>query len=312
MDKNVLEFRRTVQGNILKAFGGDELQKAVYVDNAQNRKLGRVGKEYGGKKNNIQDTKHKDKSTKRNKPKIRQKVIDNYWRFFTTAERDKDNHNISYNAWQSLYKLQKEKPESWKMNLSEIEALKKKVKETPESEFGFTPHKSPWGGYFGKDSLLHELDFDEQELKRAARKKNKAKKKEKFEDNSSAISTKVDFYIKKLVNSYAPQGKSSGSHKAIFNEAKRMGTDVADNVKAVFKEYHKKTGKNLPMNGKTMSIILDGDGERYSSEDVLGEDNGEILINLPAYSKVNEGIQDIANFLDKQKQSGWPSDKEYD
>jgi hypothetical protein len=61
MDKNVLEFRRTVQGNILKAFEGDELQKAVYVDNAQNRKLGRVGKEYGGKKNNIQDTKHKDK-----------------------------------------------------------------------------------------------------------------------------------------------------------------------------------------------------------------------------------------------------------
>ena len=38
--------RTGVQENILKAFGVD-IEKGVYVDNAENRKLGRVGRTYG-------------------------------------------------------------------------------------------------------------------------------------------------------------------------------------------------------------------------------------------------------------------------
>ena len=38
--------RAAVQGNILKAFGVD-IEKGVYVNNAENRKLGRVGRTYG-------------------------------------------------------------------------------------------------------------------------------------------------------------------------------------------------------------------------------------------------------------------------
>ena len=52
---DIIKHRQAVQENIQKAFevGFDanaELEKARYVDNARNRKLGRVGLEYGGKK----------------------------------------------------------------------------------------------------------------------------------------------------------------------------------------------------------------------------------------------------------------------
>lgn len=53
--EDVLSHRRTVESNIEKSFSdgfsmNDELEKArhgVYADNAENRKLNRVGQEYG-------------------------------------------------------------------------------------------------------------------------------------------------------------------------------------------------------------------------------------------------------------------------
>lgn len=79
--------------------GGDELQKAVYVDNAQNRKLGRVGKEYGGKKNNIQDTKHKDKIKMRKKVfKVGQEVnyrIMPHYKYTVLAAHEDGTYDIA-------------------------------------------------------------------------------------------------------------------------------------------------------------------------------------------------------------------------
>lgn len=43
---NIQTHRVGVQENILKAFGVD-IEKGVYVDNSENRKLGRVGRTYG-------------------------------------------------------------------------------------------------------------------------------------------------------------------------------------------------------------------------------------------------------------------------
>lgn len=53
---NIQTHRAGVQENILKAFGVD-IEKGVYVNNAENRKLGRVGRTYG---NNTDDPKKGD------------------------------------------------------------------------------------------------------------------------------------------------------------------------------------------------------------------------------------------------------------
>lgn len=58
---NILEHRKAIQENIEKAFNGgvnlnEELEKArsgIYADTAENRKLNRVGQQYGGKKQNV-------------------------------------------------------------------------------------------------------------------------------------------------------------------------------------------------------------------------------------------------------------------
>ena len=39
-----------IRQNILKSFGISDIEKGVYFDNAENRKLGRVGQKFGGKK----------------------------------------------------------------------------------------------------------------------------------------------------------------------------------------------------------------------------------------------------------------------
>ena len=57
MDKNrdaILQARKRQMDQINKAFDNtetdDNLEKAVYVDNAENRRLDRVGQTWGGKK----------------------------------------------------------------------------------------------------------------------------------------------------------------------------------------------------------------------------------------------------------------------
>jgi len=64
--ESILEKQAEKRVNIIKAFiSEDELEKAVYADNALNRKLQRVGKEWGGKK---EDDKGGEKTPKDTSP----------------------------------------------------------------------------------------------------------------------------------------------------------------------------------------------------------------------------------------------------
>lgn len=66
INRDIINNQAKIKLNILKGFIDEEqLQKAVYADNTQNRKLQRVGKEWGGKK---EDDKGGKKTPKDNSP----------------------------------------------------------------------------------------------------------------------------------------------------------------------------------------------------------------------------------------------------
>lgn len=71
--EDIMKHRAAVEANIEKAFNGgvnlnEELEKArsgVYADTAENRKLARVGQQYGGKKQNADDSDNEDLDKKK-------------------------------------------------------------------------------------------------------------------------------------------------------------------------------------------------------------------------------------------------------
>lgn len=68
---DILEHQKAIMNNIAKSFGvensEDNLEKArsgIYTDNAENRRLNRVGQKYGSSKKDEQTNTEKDKKDK--------------------------------------------------------------------------------------------------------------------------------------------------------------------------------------------------------------------------------------------------------